>query len=186
MTSQGSYDKFQILGEVEAGIERILMQIANEIKPHSSYQSKFNAAESMLKIFEAVMYERSEACHELIDNHQQWDSLFCDVFACFQDGELLTLAAHPVAGHHRRHTTFDGNYEDVGWLGRLQKFVERAQRYGFVIGVEDTYHTLRNAVFGDPLDDESLERDEGLEEDEGLENEDLEADESLEGDESLG
>ncbi|KAK8084373.1 hypothetical protein PG997_005644 [Apiospora hydei] len=158
ITSEGSYDKTTILSEVKAEIRSMLKQIVAETKPHSSYQSKFNAVESMLEIFEAVLYKSGEVCHELIGHYNRWDSLFGDVFACFHDEELRTLAAHPVAWH-RRHSIIDGNDDDVGWLERLQEFVQGVKRFGFVPGVEDVYETLYNAVFEDPSEEESLEED---------------------------
>ncbi|KAK7912156.1 hypothetical protein PG985_014637 [Apiospora marii] len=136
-TPDGRWGNSRILAWVQQEIESMLKQIVDEIEPYSSYQSKFNAVEGMLEIFEAVMYQRSEPCHDLITNRRRWDNLFHDVFACFHDGELTTLARH-----HRRHGSFNGDYEDPGWLVRLQKFVEEAQRFRFVPGVKDAYQTL--------------------------------------------
>ncbi|KAK8137174.1 hypothetical protein PG984_005114 [Apiospora sp. TS-2023a] len=159
ITKAGSYDKDTILAEVTAEIESMLKQIVAEIKPHSSYQSKFNAADSLLKIFEAVLYESGETCRELIYLYRhQWGGLFCNLVDCFNNGELRALAAHPA---HLRYEN-----ENVGWLGRFQEFVEEAQRFSFVPGVEDAYQTLCDAVSEDHIEDEGVEEEESLEEDE--------------------
>jgi len=143
-------------------------KIADKTKPYSSYVSKFNAAESMLEIFEAIMYESGETCHGLVHHYQEWDNLFSHVLACFNDEELRQLAFHPVDADHYRRTS-NRNCEDEGWLGRLQEFVEGAQDFSFVPGVDDAHQILYNAVFIDPIENESLKEDKGLEEDESWE-----------------
>ncbi|KAK8045905.1 hypothetical protein PG996_013969 [Apiospora saccharicola] len=172
VTRDGRWDEQTILSEAKEDIESILKKIVDEIKPHSSYQSKFNAAESMLEIFEIVMYQSGDTCRQgLIGrvHYRHWDNLFCELFACFDDEELQILAAHPVARHHRQYTFHRVNYEIASWLDRLQTFVEGAQDYGFVHGVEDMYQTISNAVLGDPIEDESVEEVESVEEEKSLE-----------------
>ena len=126
--------------------------MADDIKPYSSYQSKFNAAESMLQIFEAVMDHRSEECLELLWCVQNWDDLFRGLIDCFNSDELRTLASQP----------YDRYYRGT-WLGRLRKFVKEAQREGFVPGVHDVYTTIYDVVY----EEEVSEEEELPEEDEG-------------------
>ncbi|KAK7946260.1 uncharacterized protein PG986_010581 [Apiospora aurea] len=125
---------FEISGDVELEIEELLKRMVADIQPHSSYESKYNAAENMLRIFEEVMDSDDELRHELHQNCHGWDELFLKLFACFTVEELRWLAVEPVG--YRKHA----------WSERLRLFVGEARALEFVEGVDEAYDRLQKSA----------------------------------------
>ncbi|KAK8023751.1 hypothetical protein PG993_011817 [Apiospora rasikravindrae] len=125
---------FEISSDVELEIEELLRKMADETKPHSSYASKYNAAENMLRIFEEVMDSDDELRHELHQNCCGWDELFLKLFACFTAEELQRLAVEPVG------------YRKQAWYDRLGHFVSEAKSLEFVGQEEEAYITLQKSA----------------------------------------
>ncbi|KAK8070599.1 hypothetical protein PG997_010802 [Apiospora hydei] len=125
---------FEISGDVELEIEELLKRMVADIQPHSSYESKYNAAENMLRIFEEVMDSDDELRHELHQNCHGWDELFLKLFACFTAEELWRLAVEPVG------------YRKQAWSERLRLFVGEARALQFVEGVDEAYDILQKSA----------------------------------------
>ncbi|KAK7931095.1 hypothetical protein PG985_001807 [Apiospora marii] len=128
--------QYEIAGEVQGEIETMLDTIEREIQPHSSFESKYSALETMLQIYETIMDAGNQLGSEVQKDCYGWDEQFLKVFGCLTPGDRDRLANDQCSASHT----------DT-WLDRLDGFVQEALDYCFVEGIDKARDSLQKVAY---------------------------------------
>ncbi|KAK8054250.1 hypothetical protein PG996_013551 [Apiospora saccharicola] len=127
-----------VAGDVGVEIEKMLKTMKAEIQPHSSFDSKYSALETMLQIFEVLLESTDGLAADVREDNNGWDGLFLQVLSCLTCDELQRLASHQYS---------TSEYDK--WFNRLTSFIQMAIGRGFVDRIEEAYDILEHEL---PLD----------------------------------
>ncbi|KAK7756106.1 hypothetical protein SLS62_002049 [Diatrype stigma] len=136
--------EYEMAGDAETEVERMLETILEQTTPHSSYGTKKSAAETMRKIFKSVCLADGVIGHEIHQGCAGWDEMLADVLLDRMDnadrGQLVSE-------------------ENGAWLDKFRSLVSLADDYCMFENLHGVLEEL-DGLFEDDSEEEDEEEDE--------------------------